>query len=41
MSAQAKQYGPVALALAAAVGVVSGLAIASLGVKLPKPLKGG
>ena len=42
MTAQTpKQYGPLGIALATALGVVSGLALASLGFKLPKPPKGG
>jgi hypothetical protein len=40
MSNQTKQSSPLVIALVAALGLVSGLAIARL-VKLPKPPKGG
>jgi hypothetical protein len=41
MSNQVKQSSPVVIALVAALGLVSGLAIAKFGFKLPKPPKGG
>ncbi len=36
-----KQYSPVAMALAAALGLISGVAILRLRFKSPKPPKGG
>ena len=42
MTAQTpKHYGILAIALATNLGVLSGIALASLGFKLPKPPKGG
>ena len=41
MSNQTKQSSPLVIALAAALGVVSGLAIARFRFKLPKLPKGG
>jgi hypothetical protein len=41
MSAQAKQCGRLTVALATVLGVVSGVALAISGFKLPQPAKGG
>ena len=41
MSNQTKQASPLVIALVAALGLVSGLAIARLRFKLPKPPTGG
>jgi hypothetical protein len=41
MSHQTKRSSVLAIALVAAVGLVSGLTIARLRFKLPKPPKGG
>ena len=41
MSAQTKQYRPLAIGLAATLGVVAGIVIASFRFKLPKLMKGG
>ena len=41
MSNQTKHSSALALALVAAAGLISGLAIARLRFKLPKPPKGG
>ena len=41
MSNQTKQSSPLVIALVAALGLFSGLAIARLRFKLPKPPKGG
>lgn len=36
-----RQYGPLGMALATALGVASGIIFARWGFKLPMPLKGG
>ncbi len=41
MSAQAKQWGRLAVALATILGVVSGMALAISGFKLPQAAKSG
>lgn len=41
MSEQAKHYGSLALALAAALGVASGLALAAFAPTSPKTAQGG
>jgi hypothetical protein len=41
MNEQTKHYGSLALALAAALGVVSGLALAGFAPKSPKTAQGG
>ena len=41
MSTQAKQYQSLAIGLAAAIGAIAGILVASFRFKLPKPPKGG
>ena len=41
MSNKTKQSSPLVIALVAALGLVSGFAVARLRFKLPKPPKGG
>lgn len=41
MSEQSNRYGALGIALAAAVGVVSGLALAGVALKSPKAAPGG
>jgi hypothetical protein len=41
MSTETKDYSRVAIGLAAALGVVTGILVASLSSKLPKLMRGG
>ena len=41
MSAKMKQYGTLAVVLAATLGVASGIVVAIFKLKLPKLMKGG
>jgi len=41
MNTQTKQYRPLAIGLATALGLVAGIVIAGFRLKLPKLMKGG
>jgi hypothetical protein len=41
MSTETKDYSRVAIGLAAALGIVASILVATLGPKLPKLMKGG